>query len=155
MLHAGTTGTQLAGARHLAHRALWGVKPVLREVYGHFYRRMPAWCVDRTTAEVGGGSGSFKSFMLCADSFDIVPAPWLDLVADAQRLPFAHESLPNIVMLVVLHHIEAPLRFVNEAERDLRSGGRIVVIEPASTPGSWAFFIGSFTKNPCGWTLTR
>src|SRR6202008_949349 len=43
-------------------------------------------------------------------------------------------------MVNVLHHIEHPLDFFREAARVLRVGGRIIAIEPAITPVSFAFY---------------
>ena len=88
-----------ADARQQAHRALWDRKPVLREVYSHLYKRIAAHCRPGLTVEVGGGSGNFKHYQPDALSFDIVPESWLDLVADAQFLPFADATVANIVML--------------------------------------------------------
>jgi SAM-dependent methyltransferase len=73
-------------------------------------------------------------------STDIVPAPWLDAVADAQRLPFAADSFDNIVLFDVLHHVERPRMFLNEAAGVLRPRGRIVMVEPAITPLSGLFY---------------
>jgi len=39
---------------------------------------------------------------------DVQSAPWLDCVADAQRLPFADGCAANIVMVDVLHHLALP-----------------------------------------------
>jgi SAM-dependent methyltransferase len=63
-----------------------------------------------------------------------------DVVADAQRLPFRTGAVSNIVMLDVLHHIEFPSMFFEEALRVLRPGGRCVMIEPAITAGSALFY---------------
>ncbi len=49
-------------------------------------------------------------------------------------------SFDNIVLVDVLHHIENPCRFFNEAIDVLRPGGRIVMIEPCITPLSWLFY---------------
>src|SRR5262249_52023126 len=67
-------------------------------------------------------------------------APWLDCVADAQRLPFADACAANVVMVDVLHHLEFPLVFFREAARVLRPGGRVLMVEPAITWGSTAFY---------------
>ncbi|MEP6607078.1 MAG: class I SAM-dependent methyltransferase [Burkholderiaceae bacterium] len=116
-----------------SHRQVWETKPVLREVYGHLYRRIAAACRPGITIEVGGGSGNFKQFAPDVLSFDIVHEPWLDLVADAQAIPLRSESVANIVMLDVLHHIEYPVRFLREAARVLRPGGRVIFVEPGIT----------------------
>jgi len=69
-----------------------------------------------------------------------VAAPWLDAVADASRLPFADGAISNIVLFDVLHHIEFPVQFLDEANRVLRPGGRIIFSEPAITPISNLFY---------------
>jgi SAM-dependent methyltransferase len=73
-------------------------------------------------------------------SFDIVQEPWLDFVADAQSLPLADGCAANVVMLDVLHHIQYPVRFLREAARVLRPGGRLVFVEPGITPVSSVFY---------------
>lgn len=123
-----------------AYREIWDRKPVIREIYGDIYRRMLAATVPGPILEIGGGSGNFKDFAPGAVSSDILPAPWLDLVCDAQRLPFADASFANIVMVDVLHHIESPLRFLQESHRVLRPQGRLIFCEPAITPLSGVFY---------------
>lgn len=125
--------TTNAADRQLSHREIWASKPVLREVYGHLYRRIAAACRPGLTIEVGGGSGNFKQFAPDVLSFDIVYEPWLDFIGDAQALPLRSESAANIVMLDVLHHIEYPVKFLRDAARVLQPGGRIVFIEPGIT----------------------
>jgi SAM-dependent methyltransferase len=122
------------------HRELWNCKPVLRAIYADYYRRIVAHCVPGRTLEIGGGSGNLKELVADVVSTDIVPTPWLDAAADAQALPFVDGSFANLVMVDVLHHIERPRRFLVEARRVLRLGGRLILLEPAITPVSWVFF---------------
>jgi SAM-dependent methyltransferase len=129
-----------ADQRQQSHRERWANKPVLREVYGHLYRRMAAACVPGLTIEVGGGSGNMREYAPDVLSFDIVHEPWLDFVADAQALPLADGSASNVVMFDVLHHIQYPVRFLREAARVLRPGGRLVFVEPGITPVSSVFY---------------
>lgn len=120
---------------------------MLREIYADLYRKMEARCVPGPTLEIGGGSGNFKQFRDDVVSSDIAHAPWLDLVCDAQRLPFPPDSFANIVMFDVLHHLEHPGTFFREAERVLLPGGHIVMVEPAITPVS-GFFYRFFHEEP-------
>jgi SAM-dependent methyltransferase len=122
------------------YRSIWERKPLLRVVYDDFFRRISAACVPGITIELGGGTGNLKEKLPNVIASDIQFAPWLDLVADAQHLPFADATLSNIVMVDVLHHIEYPLVFFREAHRVLRLGGRIVMVEPAITLGSFLFY---------------
>lgn len=123
-----------ADPRLSAYREVWDRKPSLRAVYADYHRRIARACRPGPTLEVGGGSGRFKERSPEAISSDILFAPWLDLVADAQRLPFATQSLQNIVMLDVLHHLESPRSFFAEAARVLKPKGRVVLLDPAITP---------------------
>jgi SAM-dependent methyltransferase len=122
------------------YRGIWERKPVLRVVYDDFYDRIAPACRSGLTIEIGGGSGNLKQRLGEVVATDIQPAPWLDCVADAQRLPFADACAANIVMVDVLHHLEFPSVFFREAERVLRAGGRVLMVEPAITWGSTLFY---------------
>lgn len=115
----------------------WGRKPVLRTIYQDLYRRMQAACRPGLSLEIGGGGGNLKEWLPSVIATDIQYAPWLDAVADAQRMPFADDSFDNIILFDVLHHIPGPHRFFREAERVLKPGGRVVMVEPGVTPVSW------------------
>ncbi len=122
------------------HHAIWHQKPVLRAIYKDCYRLIIRRLRPGRTLEIGGGVGNFKTYWPETVSLDIQYANWLDLVADAHRLPFADDSFENIVMFDVLHHLERPRLFLLEARRTLKSGGRLVVCEPAITPLSYLFY---------------
>ena len=122
------------------YRSLWERKPVLRLVYDDFYDRIAAGCRPGLTIEIGGGIGNLKRRLPDVVATDIQSAPWLDCVADAQRLPFADGCAANIVMVDVLHHLEFPVVFFREAARVLRPSGRVLMVEPAITWGSSLFY---------------
>jgi hypothetical protein len=121
-------------------REVWNRKPVLRAIYRDFFDRIAAACVAGPTLEIGSGISHLSDRLPDLIASDIQFSPGLDLVADAQRLPFLDSSLGNIVMLDVLHHIEFPLLFLRRAAICLRHGGRIIMIEPAITWGSSLFY---------------
>jgi SAM-dependent methyltransferase len=122
------------------HRAVWQRKPVLRAIYERYYRDMIGWCIPGRTLEIGGGTGNLKEYLGNIIAVDIQHSRWLDVVADAHRLPFSNSSVDNIVMFDVLHHLERPRLLFAEATRILRQGGRLVAMEPAITPLSHLFY---------------
>jgi SAM-dependent methyltransferase len=122
------------------YRDIWDRKPVLRAIYDDFYDRIAAACRPGLTIEIGGGIGNLKGRLTGVVATDVQLAPWLDCVADAQRLPFAPGAATNIVMVDVLHHLEFPVVFFREAGRVLRPGGRVLMVEPAITWGSTLFY---------------
>lgn len=119
---------------------IWKNKPVLREVYSNYFQKIQGSCVDGLTLEIGGGSGNLKDYLNNVISTDIQYASWIDVVGDAQFLPFDNDSIDNIVLLDVLHHIQFPMLFFKEASRVLKSKGRIILLEPAITPMSRFFY---------------
>jgi SAM-dependent methyltransferase len=119
---------------------VWDRKPALRAVYSDIYRHMLEKARPGPVLEIGGGSGNFKRYAPSSISTDIVFAPWLDAVCDAQRLPFADGSFANIVMVDVLHHIENPLHALREITRVLSPSGRFIMCEPGITPLSGIFY---------------
>ena len=126
--------------RPFEYRRIWEAKPVLRLLYETYYREIVRQVRPGRTLEIGGGSGNLKRFMDGIVSTDIVYGPWLDAVADAGQLPFRAKSFDSIVLFDVLHHLPSPRNFLSEAVRTLKSGGRIVMIEPAITPLSGIFY---------------
>ena len=127
-----------AADRLFERREIWKDKKILRKLYRKWYRVIGDALKPGKTLELGGGSGNLKEFFPEAVTSDIVFAPWLDTVLDAQYLPFKDESLDNIVLFDVLHHLTAPALFFVEAERVLRPKGRIVMMEPYI---SWSSFL--------------
>jgi len=121
------------------HREQWNRKPVLRDIYYEYFSLIREASIEGRTLEVGGGSGNFKARFPEIISLDVVPLPWLDIIADAQILPIRDGSIANIVMVDVLHHVEHPSTFFTEVERVLQPGGRMIFIEPAITPVSRVF----------------
>jgi SAM-dependent methyltransferase len=123
-----------------SYRTIWKQKPVLRIVYDDLFGRIASRCVAGPTLEIGGGIGNLTGKIGGLISSDIQFAPWLDLVADAQRLPFCDGAIGNIVMLDVLHHLEYPALLFREASRVLKPRGRLIMVEPAITAGSTLFY---------------
>ena len=122
------------------HRRLWNAKPILQIVYGDWYDKLLQECPYGRILEIGGGTGNLKSVRKEILSLDIQEAPWLDIVSDAHQLPIDDGSIDAIVMVDLLHHLERPRLFFDEALRILREGGRLIMVEPAITLGSWFFW---------------
>jgi SAM-dependent methyltransferase len=137
---------------------VWQRRPLLRTIYHGYFREMVAHFAQAAASgggggkyglvvEIGGGSGNFKEYFATHHTgggrliaTDIVPTHHCDLAVDAMAMPFADASVDNLVMMDVLHHIPFPLRFMGEAERVLRPGGRLVMTEPYISPASRVIF---------------
>ena len=111
-------------------RNIWNSKPIIRKLYERWYGHIQQALKPGRTLELGGGSGNLRECLPEAITSDIVFEPWLDAVMDAHAIPFKEESLDNIVLFDVLHHLAAPAVLFHEVERVLRSKGRVVMMEP-------------------------
>ena len=80
---------------------------------------------------------------------------------DAHNMPFENESLANIVMIDVFHHLSNPVLFLKEANRVLKKSGRVIMLEPFPSPFSlqvykrfhpepFIFDVDYFSKNEIG-----
>jgi SAM-dependent methyltransferase len=117
-----------------ANRKGWERKPALREVYSGFYREISAQLrsdIQGKIVELGSGLGNAKSFIPECITTDIFPNPWIDQVEDAYRLSFGNQSVSNLILFDVWHHLQYPGTALNEFRRVLAPGGRVIIFEPA------------------------
>jgi len=126
--------------RQIAHRGVWEQKETIRLLYRDFHRRLLDSCPAGRVLDIGGGTAHIKDVRPDIVSTDILLFPGIDVVADAHQLPFPDESFMGVVMLDVLHHLERPIEFLEEASRVLKPGGRLAMIEPAMTTLARRFY---------------
>jgi len=116
----------------------WRERPLLRRLYGDWYRMLAERLasVRGPTVELGSGIGAFKDVVPSAVTTDVEPTPWADAVVDAEDLPYADGAVANLVLVDVFHHLGRPARFLDEAQRVLAAGGRLLVLDPYCSPVS-------------------
>lgn len=117
-------------ARLLIFRKIWKRKPILRKIYFDKWDKMMSFAKQGKILEIGSGPGNFKQYCPEAILLDVVPSPWIDVVGDGRHLPFKTKSLDTIIFVDVLHHMADPLFFLQEAQRVLKKGGRLIFEEP-------------------------
>jgi SAM-dependent methyltransferase len=126
--------------RQVNHRVQWERKKALRLLYQDFHRQLLESCPEGSVLDIGGGTAHIKDFRPDIISADILSFTGIDVVADAHRLPFRRGAFAGVVMLDVLHHLERPIEFLNEASRVLKPGGHLAMMEPAMTPLARRFY---------------
>jgi SAM-dependent methyltransferase len=89
--------------------------------------------------ELGSGAGFIKQVIPDVITSDIIKLPMCDRVVSAEKLPFKNTSLSAIYLLNTFHHIKNPIRALNEFERTLKKGGKVIMIEPYNS--LWGSFI--------------
>ena len=122
--------------RTLSHREIILSKQFLKKLYVKWYSDFIA-CAETSPREkyleIGSGGGFIKDIFPKVITSDILAIPHVDLILNAESLPFNNQDLGCIMMLNVFHHIPRPYLFLHEAERSLVTGGSIIMIEPANS----------------------
>ena len=137
------------------NRSSWERKPVLRAVYSDLYQQIASNVVragGRPSLELGSGMGNIKQFIPECITSDIFSNPWLDRVENAYRLSFADQSLANVILFDVWHHLEYPANALSEVGRVLAEDGRLIVMDPAMSPVG-RFVYGAFHHEPLGFSV--
>ena len=119
-----------------ARREVIANKPFLKRLYQDWYKRVTEGLSitgDEKVLEIGSGAGFIKEQYANIITSDIMPLAQCDMVVAAEELPFADCELSAIIMVDVFHHIPEAGRFLSEAQRVLKPGGKIKMVEPAST----------------------
>jgi len=130
----------------------WKQKPVLREIYQQFYELIAGQLIrslNGNIVELGSGIGNIKMIIPEAICTDIFKNPWIDRVENAYQLSFADNSISNLILFDVFHHLEFPGTAFKEFFRVLAPSGRLIIFEPyISFTG--LFIYGIFHHEPVG-----
>jgi SAM-dependent methyltransferase len=125
----------------LLRRSIIQDKAFLRALYTEWYERIIGVLPKKDDVlELGSGAGFLRLFLPDAITSEVFETPGVRLIADACHLPLPDNSLDAIVMTDVFHHIPDVGRFLLEAARCVRPGGKIVMVEPWRTRWSeWIY----------------
>lgn len=111
----------------------WNRKPLLRVLYGDFYRliaRNLSNLFESKIVELGSGLGNIREVIPNCVRTDLFPNPWIDQVENAYQLSFPDESVSDLILTDVFHHLRYPGTALKEFSRVLRKGGRVIMLEP-------------------------
>ena len=122
-------------------REIISSKPFLRAIYDEWYRMLAKELPLGSGAvlELGSGAGYCDRYIPGLITSEVIFCRSVQVILDAQQLPFRDESLRAIVFTDVMHHIPDVRRLLAEASRCLRNGGKVLMIEPWVT--TWSRFV--------------
>lgn len=130
----------------------WQKKPLLHWIYRSMHEEIARAInhdLDGLVVELGSGIGNIKEVLPQCLRTDLFPNPWLDQTENVYSLSFADESVSNVILFDVFHHLRYPGSALREIHRVLRPGGRAVIFEPSmGLLGKLVF--GLFHHEPLG-----
>jgi SAM-dependent methyltransferase len=117
----------------LENEKYWQRKPILRTIYRKFHEEIAgqlSGLASPLVVELGSGIGNIKDVIPHALRTDLFPNPWLDQTENAYRLSFADETVSDLILFDVFHHLRHPGTALQEFRRVLRPGGRVLIFDP-------------------------
>lgn len=126
----------------ILHRQIIQKKGFLRSLYTDFYRMIKNAVPDiesEICVELGSGAGFIKEIMPHVITSEVLSFPHVDRCFSADQIPFDDRSIDAFLLMGVFHHLRDCATALKEMSRCLKTGGKIIMIEPANTP--WGRFI--------------
>ncbi len=122
------------------HRAILERKALLKAVFNNFHddmMHMDTSYFEDTVGlrlELGAGVYGIRESYPDVLASDIVDAPHLDQVVDAENMDFPDGSIRSIYGQNCFHHFPHPDKFFSELDRVLAPGGGAILLEPYHGP---------------------
>lgn len=148
-------------ARINRHADAFAKKPALRNLFKDIHTILRTqddrwFSGSGSRIELGAGVAPVRDTFPDVKATDIVPAPHLDGMADAQNLDVPPGSVRALYLQNCFHHLPDPEAFFRSSQRALAPGGGIVMLEPhwgpiASIVYPRLFTEEGFDKKQAGW----
>ncbi len=140
----------------LKNEQAWKAKKSLRVIYKQFYQQMSEHLsrhsTEPKTLEFGSGIGAIKEVIPSCMTSELFPVAGIDRVENIYSINFDDDTLDNILLFDVFHHLEYPGEALAEFHRVLRSEGRVIICDPdMSLCGQIVY--GLFHPEPLGMKL--
>lgn len=117
-------------------------KKFLKSVYENFYqifKDLSENLPEGKKIEIGSGGGFLKEILPDLITSDVINLPNCDFQFPAEKIPFPANSASVFYLLNVFHHLKNPKKALQEMERCLKKGGKIIMIEPYNSV--WGRFV--------------
>lgn len=111
----------------------WKNKPLLREIYKEFHQIIADYLVHSSSGlliELGSGAADIREVIPRCIRTDLFPNPCIDRVENAYALSFDDESVANLILFDVFHHLRYPGTALKEFHRVLEKQGRVIIFDP-------------------------
>jgi SAM-dependent methyltransferase len=121
------------------HRKMLEKKRMLRDVFTefhHLFKKLDQRYFSGKGAEIelGAGVSPMRDSYPNVLATDIVDAPHLDMVLNAEAMDIADNSVRAIYGQNCFHHFPHPDKFFDELERVLVPGGGVILLDPYYGP---------------------
>jgi hypothetical protein len=116
------------------NRKIYQNKDLIRIIYNNYYKNIKKniYLSDKKKIlELGSGGGNIKKVIKECITSDQFKNKNIDRIENIYKINFKKNSISNIILIDVFHHLQFPSLALKEIHKVLIKNGRIIMIEPA------------------------
>ena len=116
------------------NRKTYQNKDLIKIIYNNYYKKIKENIYTsnkKKILELGSGGGNLKKVIQNCITSDQFKNENIDRIENIYKINFKKNSISNIILIDVFHHLQFPSLALKEIHRVLIKNGRIIMIEPA------------------------
>jgi hypothetical protein len=116
------------------NRKIYQNKDLIKIIYNNYYKNIKKniYISDKKIIlELGSGGGNIKKIIKECITSDQFKKKNIDRIENIYKINFKKNSISNIILIDVFHHLQFPSLALKEIHRVLIKNGKIIMIEPA------------------------
>jgi SAM-dependent methyltransferase len=116
------------------NRKIYQNKKLIKIIYNNYYEIIKKNIYisnNKKILELGSGGGNIKKIIPKCITSDQFKNDNIDRIENIYKINFKKNSISNIILIDVFHHLQFPSSALKEIHRVLIKNGRIIMIEPA------------------------
>ena len=122
---------------YFKNRKIYQNKDLIKIIYNNYYKTIKKNIYisnKNKILEIGSGGGNIKKIIkqcITSDQFINDNNDNIDRIENIYKINFKKNSISNIILIDVFHHLQFPGLALQEIHRVLIKNGRIIMMEPA------------------------
>jgi SAM-dependent methyltransferase len=116
------------------NRKTYQNKDLIKIIYNNYYKKIKENIYTsnkKKILELGSGGGNIKKVIQNCITSDQFKNENIDRIENIYNINFKKNSISNIILIDVFHHLQFPGFALKEIHRVLIKNGRIIMVEPA------------------------
>jgi len=116
------------------NRKIYQNKDLIKIIYNNYYKKIKKNIYTsnkKKILELGSGGGNIKKVIQNCITSDQFKNENIDRIENIYKINFKKNSISNIILIDVFHHVQFPNLALKEIHRVLIKNGRIIMMEPA------------------------
>ena len=116
------------------NRKIYQNKDLIKIIYNNYYKNIKKniYLSDKKKIlELGSGGGNIKKVIKECITSDQFKNKNIDRIENIYKINFKKNSISNIILIDVFHHLQFPSLALKEIHKVLIKNGRIIMVEPA------------------------